>query len=98
MAACRADPSRDGRAGGQRQRSDPTRRAMNAPVLRAYQRAVIADIWAAIEAGQRRIVLVAPTGSGKTVIAAELIGDAVAQGKRVLFLVHRRELVDQSAK
>src|SRR5436190_16146417 len=39
-----------------------------------------------------------PTGSGKTVIAAELIRDAVAQGKRVLFLVHRRELVSQSAR
>jgi DNA repair protein RadD len=69
-----------------------------APELRAYQRSVIADIWAAIEARRRRILLVAPTGSGKTVIASSLIADAVAEGCRALFLVHRRELVDQSAK
>src|SRR5439155_4965299 len=73
--------------------------AMNgAPELRPYQSDVIARIWAAIEDAKRRILLVAPTGSGKTVIAAELIRDAVAQGKRVLFLVHRRELVSQSAR
>src|SRR5262249_31299932 len=71
---------------------------MSAPELRAYQRSVIADIWAAIEAGQCRILLVAPTGSGKTVIAAELIGGALAQGKRVLFLAHRRELIGQASR
>src|SRR6266513_1070127 len=69
-----------------------------APELRPYQSDVIARIWSAIEDAKRRILLVAPTGSGKTVIAAELIRDAVAQGKRVLFLVHRRELVSQSAR
>ncbi len=43
----------------------------------------------------RIIVIQAPTGSGKTTIACEITRRAVAKGKRVLFLVHRRKLVDQ---
>jgi len=41
----------------------------------------------------KRVVLVMPTGAGKTHTAAELIRRAVAKGRRVLFLVHRREIV-----
>src|SRR5947207_1166637 len=69
-----------------------------APELRPYQADVIAKVDAEIAAGRRRILLVAPTGSGKTVIASAIIADAAAQGRLALFLVHRRELVDQSAK
>ena len=47
-------------------------------ILRPYQSDVIDEIENAIASGQRRILLVAPTGSGKTVIAAEIIG---AQGR-----------------
>jgi DNA repair protein RadD len=71
---------------------------MSAPELRPYQTGVIARIWAAIEAAQRGILLVAPTGSGKTVIAAEIVRDAVRRGWRVLFLAHRRELIGQASR
>ena len=37
--------------------------------LRAYQSDVLAEVTQVIAAGQRRIILVAPTGAGKTVIA-----------------------------
>src|SRR6476646_2745960 len=61
--------------------------------LRPYQYGVIA----ALNANQaRRKLLVAPTGSGKTLIAAELIRTATAKGKRILFLAHRRELIFQA--
>ena len=65
--------------------------------LRDYQAEVLAEIWAQRQAGARRILLVAPTGSGKTIIAAAMVRQALDRGLRVLFLVHRRELVKQSA-
>ena len=43
-----------------------------------------------------RPLLCLPTGSGKTSVAAEIIRSAVAKGRRCIFLVHRRELVDQA--
>lgn len=66
--------------------------------LRDYQLAAQQDARMAFGYGNRRIVLVAPTGSGKTVIAAGLTRSAVEKGKRVLFLAHRRELVKQCEK
>jgi DNA repair protein RadD len=67
-----------------------------ADTLRPYQTEVITEIETAVEAGDRRIVLVAPTGSGKTVIAAEIARRAVAQHHYVLFLAHRREIITQT--
>lgn len=45
----------------------------------------------------RRIVLCSPTGFGKTVVGAEVARRAVDRGKRVLWLTHRVELLEQSA-
>jgi DNA repair protein RadD len=61
--------------------------------LRPYQTDVVAELERTVAAGHKRIILVAPTGSGKTVIAAEIINRAVAQHQRVLVLSHRREIV-----
>ena len=72
-------------------------KAEAAPALRPYQRDVIAKTAAEIQAGKRRPLLVAPTGAGKTVIAAEIGAGAVQAGARALFLVHRRELVKQAS-
>ena len=68
---------------------------MSAPTLREYQVEVIDRIRAAIAAGHRRILLVVPTGGGKTVIAAAMIAGTVERGRRSLFLAHRRELITQ---
>lgn len=65
--------------------------------LRPYQIAVLAEVDSTIAAGQRRILLVAPTGSGKTIIAARLIRNAVDNGQRVLIFAHRREIVGQTS-
>jgi len=46
----------------------------------------------------KRILLSAPCGSGKTVIASHLIKSAVEKGRQVLFLAHRRELIDQTCE
>jgi DNA repair protein RadD len=71
-------------------------------VLRPYQVDIVERFNAVTAAGKRRVILVAPTGSGKTVIAGEIIrqvvGDGGGAGGRVLVLAHRREIVAQTSK
>lgn len=43
-------------------------------------------------------MLCLPTGAGKTSVAAEIIRRATQRGRRSVFLVHRRELVDQAVE
>lgn len=66
--------------------------------LRDYQENLITEARAAMRAGFRRPLLVLPTGGGKTVVAARIILGAVERGKRVVFLAHRKELIDQASK
>jgi DNA repair protein RadD len=65
--------------------------------LRPYQVEVIDKYDRTVAAGQKRIILVAPTGSGKTVIAAAIIAQAVERHQTVLMLAHRREIVGQTS-
>jgi DNA repair protein RadD len=64
--------------------------------LREYQTGAIERLDERIAAGVKRIIIVAPTGSGKTTIAAWIIMRAFGRGQRVLFCAHRRELISQS--
>ncbi len=63
--------------------------------LRPYQRPAIDDVRAALAAGHRRVILCAPTGSGKGEMAIHLIERARAKGSRVGVVADRRILVDQ---
>jgi DNA repair protein RadD len=67
------------------------------PTLRPYQYDIINEFDACVASAIRSIIIVAPTGSGKTVIGSEIVRRAIADGKRVLFLAHRREIVKQTA-
>jgi superfamily II DNA or RNA helicase len=67
------------------------------PILRPYQVEAVASARVAIKSGARSVLLVSPTGSGKTVLAADIIRSAVAKGSRTLFLAHRRELIRQTS-
>jgi superfamily II DNA or RNA helicase len=66
-------------------------------VLYPFQHDAVAEIERHIAEGQRKLILVAPTGAGKTCVASELIRRWVAQYRRVLFLAHRREIIDQTS-
>lgn len=64
--------------------------------LRPYQeeaRQKIFQEWT----GVNRTLLVLPTGCGKTIVFAKVTEDCVRQGKRVLILAHRGELLYQAA-
>lgn len=66
--------------------------------LREYQFDIINQTKAAMMAGEKRLLIVAPTGSGKTVLVAHMLKAAAAKGNRSWFIVHRRELVKQSIR
>lgn len=66
--------------------------------LRPYQAKAIDDLRAAYARGKRSPCLVIPTGGGKTIIAVAIILSALDRGKRVLFLAHRKELIDQTVE
>ena len=65
--------------------------------LRPYQLDIIDQFDTCVASGIHSVIIVAPTGSGKTVIGSEIVRRAVADGRRVLFLAHRREIVMQTA-
>lgn len=65
--------------------------------LRGYQHKVINDLRIAMQQGAKAPLLCLPTGGGKTVILATIAAQAAAKGRRVLILVHRRELIHQTA-
>jgi superfamily II DNA or RNA helicase len=67
------------------------------PSLRPYQIKFVKDVYACISAGDRRILCVAPTGSGKTVISAQVASHAFQRARKVLFLIHRDALLEQTS-
>ena len=67
-------------------------------VLRDYQLQVKGGIYDSIRQGQRRILVVAGTGAGKTEVGTSIAMDALSRGKRVTFLVDRNNLVHQTAR
>jgi len=61
--------------------------------LRPYQEEAIAAVLAAEDAGRRRVVIVLPTGAGKTVVFSTLIR---VLRRPTLVLAHRSELLEQA--
>ncbi len=65
--------------------------------LRDYQRQAINTLRWAFQSGAMAPLLCLPTGGGKTIILATIARQAAARGRQVLILVHRRELIHQTA-
>ncbi len=66
-------------------------------MLRPYQQAAHDAILEKWQEGTDRLLLVLPTGTGKTIVFAAVTNDRVKQGSRVLILAHRGELLEQAA-
>jgi DNA repair protein RadD len=64
--------------------------------LRPYQQKGIADLRAAYRKGARAPIYQLATGGGKTVVFSAIGASVVAKGRKMLVLVHRRELVRQA--
>jgi DNA repair protein RadD len=64
--------------------------------LHPFQQTVVDQVEKEIEQGQRKLLLVAPTGSGKTVMGGAIINRAVERHHRVLVIAHRREIIAQT--
>ncbi|MEQ9643224.1 MAG: DEAD/DEAH box helicase [Alphaproteobacteria bacterium] len=71
---------------------------MSAPILRDYQSDVILKAREVIAAGKCRVLIVAATGAGKTIVASDIIRTANERDNGVLFLAHRRELIEQASQ
>jgi DNA repair protein RadD len=67
-----------------------------ARMLRDYQERCIAELRHSYATGHHAPILVLPTGCGKTKIFVEIAGSAARKGRRVLIVVHRRELLNQA--
>lgn len=64
-------------------------------LLRDYQEELIEKARDGFATGHKRVLLVAPCGAGKTVLAAYM---ASRHHGNVLFLAHRKELLDQTGR
>ncbi len=65
-------------------------------LLRDYQTDIIIKTRLAMREGCKKILIQAPTGSGKTLLTAHMLKTALAKGFGSWFVVHRRELINQS--
>jgi superfamily II DNA or RNA helicase len=64
--------------------------------LRPHQTIVLNEIRERLTKKKKRILVSAPTGFGKTILAYEIAKNAIAKGKKVLFTNHRIALAKQS--
>jgi len=64
--------------------------------LRPYQEDAFQAVRDSVGQGVRRLVVQAPTGSGKTLLAATIVRGAQAKGNRMVFTVPAISLVDQT--
>ena len=64
-------------------------------LLRPYQEVAVNDAIKALDKHGNTLV-VAPTGAGKTIMLSALVGKRHKEGKKILIVQHRDELVEQN--
>ena len=65
--------------------------------LRSYQLDTVAEVKSFFKAGKRAACVVLPTGAGKTITAVSIVQSAFEKQSKVLWVVHRWELISQAA-
>jgi DNA repair protein RadD len=63
-----------------------------------HQQQGLDDLRATIQQGVRRVVMQAPTGAGKTLMAAAIVDGAIRKGNRLAFVVNAIGLIDQTVE
>lgn len=66
--------------------------------LRPYQEDALRQMRELMQQGCRSILYQGSTGSGKTALTAHMLHVAATKGMKSWFVVHRRELIDQSSR
>lgn len=64
--------------------------------LRKYQKEAVEAILKEWAEGRKKTLLILPTGMGKTICFAEIAKIVQEEGKKVLILAHRKELLEQA--
>ena len=64
-------------------------------ILREYQEKAVTSVRDEVKKGKRKIIMVLPTGAGKTYVMADIALRCIDNGHKVLALMHRRLLVYQ---
>ncbi len=67
--------------------------------LRLYQQTLLQKVQEALaDDPKARVMMQLPTGGGKTVIAGALLSEWLRDGRKAVWLTHRKELVDQTCR
>ena len=66
--------------------------------LRKYQLDLLERAEQSLAPGNARVMMQLPTGAGKTVIAAHMLRNYLADGRKAMWITHRRELAAQTRK
>ncbi|WEV51646.1 DEAD/DEAH box helicase [Lactobacillus sp. ESL0731] len=64
--------------------------------LREYQTNLVAQIIKSMRSGHRHIIVQSPPRTGKTVVMAEIARRTTLKGNRVMFIIHRKEVLEQA--
>lgn len=78
-------------------REVPNYAATTFPPPRPFQDGAHQALRDGLRAGHRCQMLMSPTGSGKTYLALRIAHEALAKGRRALFVCDRRTLIDQTS-
>src|SRR5262252_4823609 len=66
--------------------------------LRPYQAQALLDLRSTVAQGVLRVVVQAPTGAGKTRVAADIVQGAQRKGNKLAFVVSSLSLIDQAVE